>query len=124
MTSPNLTLSSAAGPCPQALAAASSVVRYSGIDRRFLQSSTEYLVALYFAKASEGGGRNRASRPLQISSTPGLAMYPARSRLLSWLVHQSSASPRKHASSEALSLVRSLVWAATCIRFVKEKTFR
>jgi len=40
----------------QALAAASNVATNSVIDRQERQSSTEYRVALYLARASDGGG--------------------------------------------------------------------
>ena len=72
-----------AGPCPQALAADSSVAKYSVTERRVLQSSTKYCVVLYLAYASDGGRRKRVSRPLQYSSTPGVAIYPARKTVLS-----------------------------------------
>src|SRR5438045_1596223 len=122
MTSPNLCLSFSAGPCLQAFAASSRVVRYSVIDHRFLQSSTVYLVVLYFMKASDGRGQKRFSRALQYSSMPAVLIYPVLRMLSSWFVHQRSASPQKQASNMALSFFASLVCAATQTQFVKAYT--
>src|SRR5438045_9342393 len=71
MTNPNFWVSLEVGPNPQALAAASKVARYSVIDLQEWQSSTEYRVVVNLASASEGGGRNRASRASQIGRASG-----------------------------------------------------
>lgn len=62
MTSPRFCGSSYASPNPQAFTAASKVATYFLIDQKEWQSSTKYYIALYLAKASNGGSRKWISR--------------------------------------------------------------
>jgi hypothetical protein len=59
----------------QALVVASSVATNSVINRQEQQSLTEYCVALYLARALDGGGRKRVSRAVQKRSTPRVPKY-------------------------------------------------
>jgi len=76
-----------ASPRPQALAAASNVTTNSVINCQEQQSLTEYHVALYLLRASDGSGQKRFSKAVQKRSTPGLPKYLVCKTLSSWLFY-------------------------------------